>query len=592
MHRKLFLVFGTIILVGTLLIGIVLSLFTYNQVLNNSKHTYNLVFEQYSSHLSSIIETSQSHLLTLSVNNELQDFLRDFNVELTDVNETANYLNSIYYSGMLERPSQKGFFDAFGSRAGRIGYSAIIYGLNDSMYYRIESPFISTYTSNQYIHNLDSVKQAGQNPGEFVVQIDTMGQGDLTIYKAVYDTKDWKTVLGVIAIQISSEDIKSTMISKLKTNYNINAFIVEQFNEEIRLMQPTNMTNLKSILKSNVNYYVEDNSYYMRNKINSNDIYLVGSVPVNYLVNPFLNIINLPLLIILCIPIFAVLVASIYFSKKFATPIVNLSQTMTQVRGGVLDAKVETKEGGEIKQLYDSFNYMIDVINDLIEKNYINQIKQKQTELTALQAQINTHFLYNTLDTVNFLAREYNAEDISLIVTSLASLLRISLSKGEDVITIEDEVKHVLSYLEIQKIRYSNSITTKIYVDESINYNHTIKMLLQPLVENAIYHGIEKNMGCGEIIIEITKEGDYIHEKVKNTGGNLNIQLISNLISSPYNGADNQHYGVKNIQARLSLRYKNNFKYYYEIEDKYTVANIIFPINYKKKANDYSEVET
>ncbi|MEG1408178.1 MAG: histidine kinase, partial [Ruthenibacterium sp.] len=179
-------------------------------------------------------------------------------------------------------------------------------------------------------------------------------------------------------------------------------------------------------------------------------------------------------------------------SRKITKPIVELSHIMQDVQNGDLDITVHTAEKGEIGELYHSFNYMIQMINTLIEESYVTRLNQKQSELNALQSQINTHFLYNTLDSINWLAKDYHAQDISYLVTNLSTLLRTSLNNGSPELCIEQELCHARCYINIQQVRFGGLFTVQEEVDPVILNDKVIKMLLQPLVENAILHSFHR----------------------------------------------------------------------------------------------------
>jgi len=248
---------------------------------------------------------------------------------------------------------------------------------------------------------------------------------------------------------------------------------------------------------------------------------------------------------------------------------------MKKVEKGNFNISVEENWGGEIGVLYSSFNYMIKRINELIHEVYLSKIKEKDAELKALQAQINPHFLYNTLDTVNWLAVKHNVPEISKIVNSLASILRYSINKGNDVTTVDKELKHVESYITIQKIRFKDKFEVSFNIDKRILHYKTIKLILQPLVENAIIHGIETYEGKGKILINGYLDGEKIVFEVINNGNPIDLDLVNKLLDSP--SEDKDSYGIQNVNERIKLYYGEEYGLYYQAIDSNTVARIVIP---------------
>ncbi|WP_460049071.1 sensor histidine kinase [Thermoanaerobacter brockii] len=266
---------------------------------------------------------------------------------------------------------------------------------------------------------------------------------------------------------------------------------------------------------------------------------------------------------------------SLYFSYSISQPIIKLATEMKKVEKGNFNISVEENWGGEIGVLYSSFNYMIKRINELIHEVYLSKIKEKDAELKALQAQINPHFLYNTLDTVNWLAVKHNVPEISKIVNSLASILRYSINKGNDVTTVENELKHVESYITIQKIRFKDKFEVSFNIDKRVLHYKTIKLILQPLVENAIIHGIETYEGKGKILINGYLDGEKIVFEVINNGNPIDLDLVNKLLDSPADDKDS--YGIQNVNERIKLYYGEEYGLYYQAIDSNTVARIVIP---------------
>jgi two-component system sensor histidine kinase YesM len=201
-------------------------------------------------------------------------------------------------------------------------------------------------------------------------------------------------------------------------------------------------------------------------------------------------------------------VAAWSLSRSIYTPIKKLHDVTTTITKNDLQALMTSDNVDEITELGMSFNIMIGKIKELLDSKIKEQENLKKAELRALQAQINPHFLYNTLDTIIWMAESKKTDQVVKIVTALSNFFRISLSKGMDWITIGEEVERIRSYLTIQKMRYRDILDFKIDVEEDVAENTILKLLLQPLVENALYHGIKNKRQRGMIQIRARRKGE------------------------------------------------------------------------------------
>jgi len=278
------------------------------------------------------------------------------------------------------------------------------------------------------------------------------------------------------------------------------------------------------------------------------------------------------------VAIAAVLLLAIYFSTYISRPVIHISQVMNQVREGDLDIRIDSsRQTGEMKTLYQSFNYMMDMIGDLIQEVYVAKIREKQSELAALQAQINPHFLYNTLDSINWMAIRYGARDIQKMVVSLATMLRYSLNNGQNLIAVQDEIKQVQSYINLQQIRFENCFESEIRIQEEMNSCIIIK-LLQPLVENAIIHGFDEGQyENGHLTITGEIESGHMVFRVMNDGHQADLEVIQRILY-PAEDVKPKSYGIKNVNDRLRHQYGEEYTLQYRIQGDLTVAVIRIPL--------------
>lgn len=259
----------------------------------------------------------------------------------------------------------------------------------------------------------------------------------------------------------------------------------------------------------------------------------------------------------------AILLALLSYAipQSITKPVRQLNEVTEQISKGNLDVRANIDAGGELNEFGDSLNTMIEKINELLQQVTTEQIRLRNAELELLQAQINPHFLYNTLDTIIWLAEGGDQKMVVSMVKSLSEFFRTSLNRGLEFISIKEELQHAKSYLEIQQVRYQDILEYEIKVPEEL-YPYTIpKITIQPLVENALYHGIKYKRDLGKISITGKKEGDYIFLYVKDNGIGMTqerLEQVNHAIQSKDAGSS-EIYGVYNVNERIALKFGEEY---------------------------------
>jgi len=284
---------------------------------------------------------------------------------------------------------------------------------------------------------------------------------------------------------------------------------------------------------------------------------IVGVFPKNVTLGIILEVITS--FVIYAVLIFIVgIILSVYLTKTLTRPISQLKNLMAEAEQGKLEIRYDSIYNDEISQLGHSFNKMIEAIKNLLSLVYTEQKAKREAELKAFQAQIKPHFLYNTLDTINWMAMEYEADDIVEVVESLTNLFRISLSKGNEIISLENEVKHVQSYLMIQKVRYEEQFDYEITYDDTLKSSKVIKLIIQPLVENAIYHGIKGRKESGYIRVDIHSDAKDLFIVVSDTGGGMepeHVARMNHIFEGMLEKDDRYGIGLFNVNERIKLNF-------------------------------------
>ncbi|MCV9886424.1 cache domain-containing sensor histidine kinase [Metabacillus halosaccharovorans] len=280
--------------------------------------------------------------------------------------------------------------------------------------------------------------------------------------------------------------------------------------------------------------------------------------------------------------------ASYYLSNSMSKPIFQLMSSMKEVESGNLSIQYESGRQDEIGMLGKSFNHMIMKINELLLLTEKQERQKREAELRSLQAHIKPHFLYNTLDTISWMARKRGAEDVSDVVTALSRLFRIGLNKGHDIIYLKEEITHIQSYLSIQKARYRDKLKYSIDVKEAFQDVQILKLILQPIVENAIYHGIKERKGPGHIAITAKEVDECLLLTVSDDGKGIpkdKLTMLNERLDSLYKEQDqkvNFGYGMMNVQARIKLTYGENYGLQIDsLPDVGTTVTIRLPIHRK-----------
>ena len=276
-----------------------------------------------------------------------------------------------------------------------------------------------------------------------------------------------------------------------------------------------------------------------------------------------------------------------YISSRITTPIRKLELSVNEIEKGNLNAKVDAEGSYEIRHLGQSVQNMAKQIQVLMADIVSEHEKKRKQEFDTLQSQINTHFLYNTLDIIVWMIENEKPDQAVKAVTALARFFRISLSRGKSIITVKDELEHVRNYLMIQHMRFKNRFSYTIEAEDEVLELASLKLMLQPLVENAIYHGMEFMDGDGEIFISAWKEGEDLYLKVSDNGLGMTEEQVARLFSdTPHTGSSRgSGIGVKNVNERIRLYFGSEYGLSIESEpDEGTVVTIHLP------AVAYSEI--
>ncbi|WP_273323785.1 sensor histidine kinase [Vallitalea guaymasensis] len=366
--------------------------------------------------------------------------------------------------------------------------------------------------------------------------------------------------VGKIIINYDSKSIHNSIFNNsnsinpghVKILTNNNNVVFDSANEYNQNIDPD------IIRYSNHNYRLVDSTYVKSIKNTDADIVILGVIPKKIIQNYVKPTILLILLVtILCI--IAIIGLSILFTASYSSRLHNITSAIKKVRNGDLSVRIKTKnKKDELTAISNNFNKMCDDLNDYIEKVYVYQVKQKSAELKSLQAQINPHFLYNTLESIRMRAAVSGAKDVSEMIYILATFFRNSL-KTETITTIEKELEHCQLYLKLFQIRYNNKLTVNLNVEESMLSYSIVKLSLQPIVENYIVHGINLDATNNSITINSYFKDKDIYIEIEDNGCGIEESTLNNIKLALEHKVQPTSIGIYNVHERLRIVYGDSY---------------------------------
>lgn len=324
--------------------------------------------------------------------------------------------------------------------------------------------------------------------------------------------------------------------------------------------------------------FAEERAYVAYQPLTNTDWYLVSVLPINSVMNKSESILRQFILAYIIIVILAMFL-SLRISHSIVKRISSIIHQMKLVRNGKPEPLLMPQEHDEIGDLIDTYNYMTTELSTLMEREATAASELRIAEFKALQSQINPHFLYNTLDMINWLSLSGKSNEVCAAVQALSRFYKLTLSKGSNIVTIEEELEHVSLYMTLQNMRYQNRILFLIDVPDDILHYTIPKLIFQPLVENSIQHGIlGKESKSGTIVITGWLDGDYLVLLISDDGIGLSESTLEVILTKDGISTSGSHFGVFNTHQRLQLFYGNECGLSYESDGhSETIVTIRIP---------------
>ncbi|MFC4808595.1 cache domain-containing sensor histidine kinase [Paenibacillus sp. GCM10023250] len=415
----------------------------------------------------------------------------------------------------------------------------------------------------------------------------------VSLLRKIRNSEQTTEIIGIIELNILKEIIDEILQKANITNdgvvyiQNANGDIVSCSNEDQfkRINpDPALIRDAPDDGRSWTDATIGSRGYVVKTRaIENTDWTMVTAIPLTEIFRQSIRIRDLMLVLMLACGLVSYGLAYL-ITGATVKRILLLKKKMRLVQEGVLNVEVDAAIPDEIGELVDSFNHMVKRIRLLVEEQYQNGKEIKNLELKALQAQINPHFLYNTLELINWKAIDNGVPDIAVISQSLARFYKLSLNKGKDIVSIEDEINHIRAYVQIQNLRFDNKIKLDLQVDPELYGCEILKLILQPLVENSIIHGIleARDSEGGTIAIAGRLELDEIVLTVKDDGVGMPSEQAAGLLANANATDEVQGYGIRNIDHRIKLCYGPEYGLAYRSSPgNGTLVEIRIPIRFR-----------
>ncbi len=447
--------------------------------------------------------------------------------------------------------------------------------------------FIGLYKSEKvYVYRGDSVTKSNfekvyqedlENSvpwgrGDLRISYDNLYYGEerytISFYQPVYDMNKIGKIIGNFCINVR-DDVFGFLNDQELGDSKYDMYLMDKNGKILFCSDKERLgsrVDLPGAVKEESGEFSKSGKLYVYRRVDGSNLYALGTIDNMTMVkDSFMTMSFLIITVLIIVAITLVMVSRVV--KLYYRPMEKLVEKMDQVSGGNLDVRMKGEHlGQDFVIITRGFNHMIEEINHLVEQVKEEQHQIEQIRFKELQSQIKPHFLYNSLDCIHWQAVVEGNKEISVFVKALANYYRACLSRGRDIITLEEELNHIKSYLIIQNMRYENILDSKFCISERYYGVKIPKMTLQPLIENAIYHGMKsREEKTGTVILSVEEMEDAIHLKVEDNGQGMEQNEVDEMNRSISEYDENFGYGVRNVNKRIELLFGKQYGLYYEI---------------------------
>lgn len=537
-------------------------------------------------------------------------------VELV-IEETENLSRNIIYSAEVQELLEEGLAGEKYPFTTEVAYFINSFIVNREY---IESVVImgeeeTLFSTEKAYTNVSGTKQIGQKwwypylessgePYEWYAQAlsgekeEKLKQNHIMLTRSIRSLSDYKTHIGRMMIYIK-ESYLEDIWENLQWGETTNLWIVNKEGEIVlsNLPQIDYSYLLEQIegIEGTELITVEGKKFLVGNTVLKTDNWrLMIATPFSE-VDSGLTMVKGQILMVALIAFLVILLVAIFTATTMARPIRLLAQAMDVYHGRLpeeeaLGIQEYNDRKDEVGAIYRSYQKMTERIETLIKEIYLKDLEKKDAELALLETQINPHFLYNTLDSINWMALANEQEEISEMVTALSDTFRLSLTKNSSsFVSVEQEIQYIEGYMTIQKFRYGDRLSCTYEVEETAKSMEMLRFILQPVVENSLKHGIDKLENGGCIVIRLQCDGDKLLWSIINDGVGIDLEKMDRLLffdteNTEYLSFDSEGYGIQNINRRIKIVHGKEYGIRYEImEGNRTACHICLPVRWKKE---------
>ncbi len=424
------------------------------------------------------------------------------------------------------------------------------------------------------IRELEVFQKSEESPGDLCLmymsaddrRLFTTNSSDRIVFGKTIMSYDKEKKLGYLCAAIDAKEVEAIFEAD-RQEINESVYLLDEEGQTIvhsGQAESQELNFIRSVLKTGLTtkgYWETNQSYIFTSKNEDYRYSVFYIVPKENWTSRLKNVSKMPF-VLAVILFFAAFPIFTYVTRFINIPLQRLHRSMLNLQEGDFKQQVNVYAEDEIGDVTKVYNEMVEKIDDLIDKNYVMALREKQSELDVLQAQINPHFLYNTLDSLYWDA--YNTGNLELAenIMALSELFRLALSRGEGEVSVETECNLVENYLKIQKMRFENRMDYRINLLSEMRHYKIPKLILQPFVENAIVHGLENRGNLGMIRLHGYMEQDRMVFKITDNGVGMNEDQLNSLLTAEKVQYSNQRisrYAIRNVNERLKLRYGERF---------------------------------
>ncbi len=417
-----------------------------------------------------------------------------------------------------------------------------------------------------YIENAVRLKGRGYWTGVPNADSSSGTRTEISFFRSIIDFNMIDRTLAVQRISIN-EDTLCGFYSNINPYENGNMFLVDK--KGLVLSSPdkkaigsdySHFEYVKRVLREKEGFFLtkigDKKSIVLYYTMTEPDWHLIETIPLDSFIPAKTNV-NAVLVITVLLCILFGILFSIIQNKYLVKPLSKLLKEMNKLKIGNFNVNLNTKRQDEIGEINKGFTEMASQLKETINDVYIGKIKQREAELHALEAQINPHFLYNTLDSIRWLAVKNRNYDISEQIEALSEIFKHVLNKGNEIVTLKEEIEFLNDYMFIQNAKYGDRIVLNIHVDSRLLDLKMPKLIIQPLVENSIIHGLEQKIEGGTIEINIERDGELLRFSVSDDGNGIDENKIRKMLTSKEHSVN--IFALKNIDERIKLKYGESF---------------------------------